>query len=344
MASDALKPTLSTVSRRAFLTTTAATTAALAWAGPAVLAAKRSKVRDIFVGKRGTTIWLDLDTAPYPDGTATSSWFDPTTIVFVPHYYRVRKDYRVDTIVHFHGYRDTADDAMKRHQLREQLYDSKQNAIIVFPQGPVRAESPNGGKLDKPDGLLRFLSELRKTLQTPRLQAKLGAAGIPNRARIGKLILSAHSGGFRVVSKCLQHGGYNVNEVYLFDALYGRAPVFAEWVAKTYRKKGPDETRHKLINYYADEPTTVESQRLMGMLSKKGVKYVHEFSEGQLSRREITKSRAVFIRTSVSHQGVLFRNNALRDCLFASSLKRYVKSGWFKNSGDSRDLERRKPE
>ena len=80
------------------------------------------------------------------------------------------------------------------------------------------------------------------------------------------------------------------------------------------------------------EGPTTENKRLMWFFDKLGVAYVHEENEGaELTRREITKSRAVFVKTSSGHDQVLFRTNALRDCLFASCLTRTLKSDWFKD-------------
>lgn len=331
-----------TLSRRTLLTAGAAALASSVLLPRHALAREKSKIRDIYVGKRGTTIYMDLESAPFPAKGAP--WSDPTVIAFVPHYFRVRSDYKLDLIIHLHGYRDTAEGAMKRHQLREQLYDSKQNAIIIFPQGPVKAESMDYGKLDQPRGLLALLTELRKTLQTPRLQAKLGPAGIPSRARVGKVLMSAHSGGFKGVANCLAHGGWNVSEVYLFDALYGQTGVFRDWIAETWKKRVPMMERHKLISIFGDEPTTVESRRLMRELERLKIPFVLEEKEGTMTRREMTKSRAVFIQRSTSHQGAVWRTNALRDCLFASGLKRYLDSQWFDHAKDPRDITRREPE
>ncbi|MFO0750747.1 MAG: hypothetical protein U1F43_34520 [Myxococcota bacterium] len=334
-------------SRRRFLLTSAG----LVLAGAAGLALPRralaatpakSKIRDISVGPKGTTITMDLETAPFP--CHGSPYKDPTVIAFVPKYFRVSSDERIDVIVHFHGYRDTAEDAMKRHQLREQLFASKQNAIIVFPQGPVRAEDMAGGKLDAQDGLVNFLTELRETLQTPKLQARMERSGIPSRARVGKVILSCHSGGFRVVSYCIEVGGFNVNEVYLFDALYGRTGTFRDWVVATYKNGGTDAERHKLVSFYSGEAPTIENKRLMWFFDQAGVAYGQEQVEGtELSKRAITKSRAIFIRTQADHDRVLWTTNALRDCLYASCLERHLKSDWFKDPGQTRLDENPKP-
>lgn len=331
--------TTPTLTRRGFLGAAAGLVAGaglVAVTSPRVrAAAPPSKIRDVQVGPKGTTITMDLETAPFPH--RLHRYKDPTVIAFVPKYFRVTKEMRIDLIVHFHGYRDTAEDAMKRHQLREQLFESKQNAIIVFPQGPVRAEDMAGGKLDDKDGLLNFLTEVRETLQSPKLQGRLDKSGIPSRARVGKCILSCHSGGFRVVSYCIEHGGFNVNEVYLFDALYGRTGEFRDWVKATYDNGGTEAERHKLVSFYSGDTPTIENKRLMWFFDQDKISYVHEMIEGtEITKREITKSRAVFIRTQTEHDRVLWRSNALRDCLYASCLERHLKSDWFKDPSATR--------
>ncbi|MBL8787478.1 MAG: hypothetical protein JNJ59_21420 [Deltaproteobacteria bacterium] len=335
MSSDLERPT-----RRRFLWTGAGLVLAAAWVGGrgflasgarAAAPGAKQKIRDVEVTKRGVTVVMDLETAPFPHKSA--GYKDPTVIAYIPAHFRVKKDMRIDTVVHFHGYRDTALEAMKRHQLREQLYDSKQNAIMVFPQGPVKSEDMAGGKLDEQDGLVNLLTEVRETLQSPSLQGRLDKSGIPGKARIGKCMLSAHSGGFRVVSYCLEHGGFNVNEVYLFDALYGRTDIFRDWITATYEKQAPMAERHKLVSFYSGVQPTTENKRLMWFLDKAKVEYMHEQIEGsELSKRDITKARAVFIRTQSAHDRVLFSTNAMRDCLYASCLERMLKSDWFKDA------------
>lgn len=325
----------SQLSRRSFLATSAGLVLATQLPRARAARSREKKIRDVHVGRRGVTVTMDLESAPFP--AKGSRYEDPTVIAFIPHHFRVLRDYKVDTVMHFHGYRDTAEEAMKRHQLREQLADSKQNAIIVFPQGPVNAEDMDGGKLDQKNGFLNLLTELRQTLQTPSLQARMGKSGIPSRARIGKCILSAHSGGFRVASYCIEVGGFNVNEVYLFDALYGRTGVFRDWVVETYKRGGTMAERHKIVSFYSGQAPTIENKRLMWLFDKAGVEYVSEQIEGtELTKRDITKARAVFIRTQSRHDRVLFSTNAMRDCLYASCLKRRLKSDWFKDADEPR--------
>lgn len=322
------------LTRRQFLAQTGgllALASSPTWAAPKA----KSKIRDVARGPKGTTILMELENAPFPH--RGSRYKDPSVWVFIPHHFRVHRDMRVDAVIHFHGFRDTAEDAMKRHQLREQLWASKQNAIIVFPQGPVRANDQSGGKLDEKNGYVQFLTELRETLQTPSLQSRLGAAGIPSRARIGKTIISCHSGGFKVAANCVEHGGWNVNEVYLFDALYGSAEVFKDYLLSTYFSRKSMEERHKVISFYSGAQTEVENKRLMRMLQQAKVGVQHETVEGSsLTKTDLTRSRAVFIKTRSNHDRVLFSTHALRDCLYASCLTRYLKSDWFKTKDQPR--------
>ena len=335
------------ITRRQLLKTLGTTTAFLLLPTfPAPLMARKSKrkkkknkstVTEIYKGKRGTTIYLKLQKAPFP--FKGEPYKDSTTIVFVPHHYRVL-DNKVDTVVHFHGHNTTAIKAKKQHQLREQFNDSKQNGILVIPQGPVNAKDSCGGKLDKKDGLLDFLGDLRKTLQSKKISKQLGKARIPKKARIGMLCLSSHSGGYRVAAKCLKHGGFNVNEVWLFDSLYGEVETFKKWVVD--RKKKAGKERHKIVSYHGGGRPQKNGNKLMKLLKKNGVDVLYEKKEGDLTRAQLTKARAVFIKTAINHRDLTHKYNNLRDCLFASVLKRRLKSKWFKDKHKKRKLEKRK--
>ena len=326
-------------SRRGLL---GAAAGALAWglASPSRAAERElpDKVQAIDHGPRGTTVTLKLADGMFPAPGPRDR--DPTTLVFVPSHFRVLDDQRVDTVVHFHGHRTTAAEAMKKHQLREQLDDSRQNAILVMPQGPVNRSDSGGGKLDEPGGFLRFLTEVRGALQLPAVAEALGSARIPKAARIGTVCVSAHSGGFGVTARCLKHGGFDITEVYLFDALYGEVAAYADWIAARRAATGARE-RHKLICYYTRGKVKTNSLALMRSLTKDGIEVLHEAREGELTRAQITKGRAVFIRARADHSRLTYQSNALRDCLFASALRRRLESDWFENKDEQRAIETR---
>ena len=64
-----------------------------------------TEVKKVSKDKYGTTILLGLEHGPFP--SRGSGYEDNTCLVFVPKYYELR-DGRIDTLVHFHGHRNTA--------------------------------------------------------------------------------------------------------------------------------------------------------------------------------------------------------------------------------------------
>lgn len=321
--------------RRAFLAGTAAV-ALTTLAGRAHAAS--SRVRQISRDERGITVFMELEHAPFPAPGA--AYADPTVIVFVPHYLRVSRTERLSALVHFHGHNSTAERAIVAHELREQLFDSKQNAILVVPQGPVMAADSACGKLAAPGGLARMLTDVLAVLDRIATMPTPGPTAIRAGTRIDTVCLSAHSGGYHAAASCLKNGGVAVNEVYLFDALYGDTDAFRDWVIAG--KGRTMRTRHKLVSYYGPGATESESQKLLVELERHGVDCVWERAEGLLSREEITRSDAVFIRTQVAHGDVTHELNALRDCLYASGMTRHLRTAWFDHKEGARPLERRR--
>jgi hypothetical protein len=301
----------------------------------------RSRVKDVERGRLGTTLYLELEQAPFP--CRGKRWRDNTVVVYVPHHHRVsaNRGRKVHVVMHFHGHNTTAVEAMRNHELREQLAESRQNAILVIPQLPVRAPTGHPGKLNAEGGLLRLLTDLRQTLQSPKADAALGRAGLHRRTRIGHLCISSHSGGYRAALACIKHGGFPVRELYLFDSLYSGGQQVAQWIGEGQRHK--KQWTHKLISYYAGGAVRRQNRTIMAWLKKNKIKYHHEEKEGTLTRAQLTTGRAIFIRTGNTHRGVTHQHNELRDCLYASTLPRRgaMKTNWFNRKHKQRRVEKR---
>ena len=295
------------------------------------------KLRKITRSRHGVTFEFRLKNAPFP--APGSRFVDDTVLVFVPHHYRLPKSRQVDMVVHFHGHNNTARRGVERHQLREQLYDSKQNAILVAPQGPYRASDSSGGKLERAGGLKRLLDELLRELTRRQVNRALKRARLAGAKGSGMVCLSAHSGGYRVAAACARRGGVDVSEIYLFDALYGELSVFHRWV--TARKDRSGRARHKLVSHYASAPVRANNHKLMKRLRRAGVPIVHERRAGELTRAQMTTGRAVFIASPLAHGHVTFAHNGLRDCLFASGFRRRLRSNWFARKHQARTIDRR---
>jgi len=299
-------------------------------------ALKASRVREVVRDERGTTLTLELLRAPFP---APGAFYDdPTVVVFVPSYYRTPKTGRSDVVVHFHGHHTTTERSMRAHDLREQLFDSKQNAILVLPQGPVMAADSSIGKLEAPGGFSRFLTDVMATLQTKDAKAALARASTKVGRSVGTVCLSGHSGGYHAIASCVKHGGVAVREVYLFDALYGDEDTFRTWLLEGKKK----HERRKLVSYCTGGTTVALSERLFGALEKAGLRCARERTEGTLSRASLTVSDAVLIRTAIGHTDVPNESNGLRDCLYASGLTRHLRSSWFEKKSGARPVDRRR--
>src|ERR1700722_5719475 len=180
--------------RRTFLTALA--TAPLVALARQAGAQAATKLKSITHDARGTTFWLSLDNAPFP--APGGGYRDDTVIVFVPSHYRYDYDddeEGVAALVHMHGHSTTAERAMAAHELREQLADSRQNAILIVPQLAVNAADSACGKLESQGGFARLLhGAIEAAAREGR--TTLDDTAFPSEARLGTVCVSAHSGGY----------------------------------------------------------------------------------------------------------------------------------------------------
>jgi hypothetical protein len=326
--------------RRSFLAALASAplVSALSSIPRTALAQSSTRLRGLSRDGRGTTLTLGLEHAPFP--AAGAGYRDDTVIVFVPAQYRYRAEEGVAALVHFHGHSTTAERAMAAHELREQLAESRQNALLVVPQLAVMASDSSCGKLETPGALSRLVAEA-VAVAAREGRATLGDTAFPTDAQVGTVCVSAHSGGYHAAACCLRSGGIDVRETYLFDALYADLETFRDWVVA--RKGEPLHRRHKLVSYFTEGGTTESNDAaLRAQLDRAGVLCAHEMQEGELSRHDLSHAEAVFVRTGLWHSAVTWESNALRDVLFASALPRHVPTTWFAARTGARPIERRR--
>lgn len=127
-------------------------------------------------------------------------------------------------IVHFHGHRNNVANVLKQFALQEQLNRSGVNAVLVIPQGPLDVPDSGFGKLEDAGGLENLLRDVATSLKD---------AGKIKTDKIGSVILTAHSGGYKATAACVKHGGLadQITDVLLFDATYGGLEQFANFAA-----------------------------------------------------------------------------------------------------------------
>ncbi|MHB8306360.1 MAG: hypothetical protein ACYDEU_10180 [Vulcanimicrobiaceae bacterium] len=210
----------------------------------------------------GTTIFAPFASAPYPDPSrshgydyegvhygAAAHYSDSTVALYVPPGFRAGA--ATDFVVHFHGWRNDVAHVLTRYRLREQLLASGLNAVLVVPQGPKDAPDSGFGKLElDDDGFSHFMHDVARFLV---------GRGILRTPAIGRIALTAHSGGYGGAGGVLTRGGMNalVSDVLLFDAAYGYYDAFAGWAASA-------QQNHLLSLFTRD--TSTGNAALMGML------------------------------------------------------------------------------
>ena len=144
----------------------------------------------------------------------------------------------IDVAIHFHGYDDTNGAKMNlvKHKVPISGLDwrdpDKQSSatrtrptLFILPRGNhVRTAKHPGGytfpALVEKDALGALCSFALDQLAS--------AAGLAQKPRIARLILTAHSGGGAALEKVLKH--YNPSEIHIFDALYGDITNLTNWM------------------------------------------------------------------------------------------------------------------
>jgi len=266
-------------------------------------------------GGHGRLILTELASAPFPhpqradghkyDGqvyTAADHYRDSTVGIFIPKGFVEGE--RVDFVVHFHGWRNHVAREITDYQLIDQFVASGRNAVLVLPQGPRDAPDSFGGKLEDVGGFKRFMEEVTGVLRSQ--------AGFKS-AQIGRIILSGHSGGYRVIAYSLAVGGLadQVKEVWLFDALYAETEKFAAW---------QKQTNGKLINLYtANGGTKGETEKWLGELKARGTP-VLVADEEQATSKDIKNGRLIFLFTKLPHNDVVSVHHSFQGFLQASLL------------------------
>lgn len=268
-------------------------------------------------GEFGSTAFPRFASAPFPHesrrdgykrGTksfAASKYQDSTVGVFVPAGFVPGPN--VDFVVHFHGHNNHVSQVFDQFDLRREMRDSGLNAVLLVPQGPSDAADSGDGKLEHDPGSLdRLLAEALAFL------ASQGKA--PAGAKVGKVALTAHSGGYLVTHSILGRGDMKgvVTDVLLFDATYGGLEHFAAWAAVP---------GHRLVTICTDH-LGHENAQLVALLQKRGVavpvKLEEDLTVADLTRR----GPLVILTTTLEHNETVSKRHFFSQWLAVSDLAR----------------------
>lgn len=252
----------------------------------------------------GQLIFRSFDSAPFPhasrrDGYQSKSttfpaelhYSDSTIGIFIPAGFKPSET--TDFVVHFHGHMNDVENVFQQFNLADGLRRSGANAILLVPQGPRNAPDSGGGKMEDGGGFERMIRDV---------VSYLVAAGKIRGDGIGRITLSAHSGGYRAVSFILRVGGLReqIADVLLFDATYGQLEGFAD-----YCKLGGDR---RLVSIFTDH-LAAENYELITLLQKRGVTFT-AIMESDLKPESLAQREPIFIHTlDLPHNDVVSKRD-----------------------------------
>jgi hypothetical protein len=225
---------------------------------------------------------------------------DSTVLVFVPKGCRFSS--KVDIVVHFHGWYNHVDSVLAMFKLIEQFAAAHPNALLVVPQGPKDAPDSFGGKLEEKDGFKQFIAEILDSIAP-----KYGQKAIQPR----HIILSGHSGAYRVMSFILLQGGLakNIREVWLFDGLYGQLEKFGVWL---------QQPTARLVNLYTKEGGTFATSLDFEVDMAAWQLPFWKGEEKDLTENVLRPHRILSVFTPLEHNEVLAKTSLFQRLLAAS--------------------------
>ena len=149
---------------------------------------------------------------------------DSSIIVVVPDGFHPTAE-GTNLIVHFHGHMNDNLGVLEHYLLPQSMIAQKINALLVIPQGPYFARDSFGGKMEDTLGFRRMVDDVMATMQREKVVSSTSVA---------RVVVTAHSGGYRPAGLVLARGGMQdlITHVFLFDALYGQHDEFRAWLLK----------------------------------------------------------------------------------------------------------------
>ncbi|HWZ15182.1 MAG TPA: hypothetical protein VNW95_08075 [Mucilaginibacter sp.] len=221
----------------------------------------------------------------------TEHYRDSTVLIVAPKNLDVKK--QVDLIFWFHGWRNNIDTAAIRYELIKQFIASKRNAVLVLAETARNAPDSYGGKLEN-DGVFKSLvTDILNGLKIKRL--------IPANDVAGHILLSGHSGAYRVIARILKNGNMQVDEVMLFDALYAETDKFTGWLSA--------DKQHRFINLYTDHGGTLdETHNMIKLLDQDDINYF-QIEETALVPAQYRAHSVLFIHSLKQHDDIVNPDN-----------------------------------
>ena len=204
-----------------------------------------------------------------------------------------KKKNTVDLLIHFHGWGNSVDTCIKKFALDEQLIESEKNILLIVPEGPKFAPDSFNGKLCDEGGFKRFIDELLDSLK---------ADNIIRTKKIGRIILSGHSGGYYVMARILRYGGYTeyISDVFIFDGLYWNENDYLNWLLNY---------DGRLVNIYTKNGGTLDNTE--GFMAKCDSVSIPYFKGNSKDIDVMPNDRVLMLYSDLGHSDVMHKRKNL---------------------------------
>ena len=225
---------------------------------------------------------------------AASHYSDNSVLIVVPKKWKPSKN--PDLVFWFHGWRNNIDSSLSHFRLAEQFLGSNRNAILILSETAKNSPDSYGGKLEQPGMFSKLVMDIFSVLVQKKI---LPSGSIP-----GQIILSGHSGAYRVMARIVKNGGLPVCELQLFDALYAEEEIFEEWILSS--------RTHRFVNLYTDHGGTAEnSVALMQKLQGDHAQFLFS-EEVNMNEERLAGYQVFFIHSAHEHNDIIMQPDNFR--------------------------------
>jgi hypothetical protein len=220
--------------------------------------------------------------------SAAGHYSDSSVLLIVPAH--LKPGHHIDLICWFHGWHNNIDTAVEFYQLTKQFIASNRNAILVLAETAKNAPDSYGGKLEQPGMFESLVHDVMEELKKRKL--------VPAKSISGNIVLAGHSGAYRVIAHILQDGQMPVQEVFLFDALYGETGKYLNWICQ--------DPSHHFIHWFTNRGggTDIVSDTAMQQLKKQQTDFALT-EEGAVNPGIIKNNRILFVHSPREHNVII---------------------------------------
>lgn len=239
---------------------------------------------------------------------AAEHYSDSSVLIYVPKHFSSRK--KINYVFWFHGWGNNIDSACKQYDLLNQFEASGRNALFIFPEGPKNAPDSYGGKLEQPQVFQQLVKDVVSQLAANKVIRPVPVFQINDY----DISLAAHSGAYRVISRIINKTP--VNEVILFDAMYGQNDLYMQWLSVS---------EHRFINIYTKDGGTYDNSLFfIGKLTDSLHVPIISLQEEEVNESLLGNNNKIFIFSKQAHNDVILYNRNWEKFLRYTPFKKQV--------------------